>query len=107
METISYLEAWVIEHPNTKSVLKFVFWVVIILFIISLLRKLLKRNLPDNSIRYKSQKGIEIVGYVLIILLSISYFTGNIKDFTLAIGLLSAGITITLQELILSVAGSF
>lgn len=107
MEVISYFEAWAIEHPYTVSVLKFTFWVVIILVAISLLRKLLKRSLPDNSIRYKSQKGIEIVGYVLIILLSISYFTGNIKDFTLAIGLLSAGITITLQELILSIAGSF
>lgn len=107
MEVISYFEAWAIEHPYTVSVLKFTFWVVIILLAISLLRKLLKRSLPDNSIRYKSQKGIEIVGYVLIILLSISYFTGNIKDFTLAIGLLSAGITITLQELILSIAGSF
>ena len=39
--------------------------------------------------RYKSQKGIEIIGYFLIILISISYFSGNIKDFTLAIGLLT------------------
>jgi small-conductance mechanosensitive channel len=75
--------------------------------LISLIRKFLKRKLPDNTIRYKSQKAIEIVGYGLIFFLSISYFTGNIKDFTLAIGLLTAGITITLQELILSVAGSF
>ncbi|MCB0639220.1 MAG: mechanosensitive ion channel, partial [Lewinella sp.] len=52
-------------------------------------------------------KGIEIIGYLLIILLTVSVFTGNIKDFTLAIGLLTAGITITLQELILSIAGSF
>jgi small-conductance mechanosensitive channel len=50
---------------------------------------------------------VELLGYALIIFLTISYFTGNIKDFTLAIGLLTAGITITLQELILSIAGSF
>jgi small-conductance mechanosensitive channel len=43
---------------------------------------------------------------VLLIFLSFSYFTGNIKDFTLAIGLFSAGIAFTLQELILSIAGS-
>jgi small-conductance mechanosensitive channel len=57
--------------------------------------------------KYKSQKGVEVIGYFLIVLITISYFTGNIKDFGLAIGLLTAGITITLQELILSIAGSF
>lgn len=42
----------------------------------------------------------------MIIILSFFYFTGNIKDFTLAIGLFTAGIAFTLQELILSIAGS-
>ncbi len=46
------------------------------------------------------------MGYILLFFLTASYFTGDIKDFTLAIGLLTAGITITLQELILSLAGS-
>ena len=95
------------EHAFTTSIVKYLFWVVLIVAIISLLRKLLKSSLPDNSVRYKSQKGIEIIGYGLIIFLTISYFTGSIKDLTLAIGFLTAGITITLQELILSVAGSF
>ena len=63
--------------------------------------------MPDTNIRYKSQKGIEILGYIFIALLTITYFTGKISDLTLAFGLLTAGITITLQELILSVAGSF
>ena len=89
------------------SVLKYVFWVILIIVLISFIRKLLKQRLPDTSVRYKAQKGVEIIGYVLIIFLTISYFTGHIKDFALAIGLLTAGITITLQELILSIAGSF
>lgn len=73
---------------------------------VQFLRRLLRKNLPDTNTRYRSQKGIEVLGYFLIILLTVSYFTGNIKDFALAIGLLTAGITITLQELILSIAGS-
>jgi small-conductance mechanosensitive channel len=74
---------------------------------ITWVRRLLKRRLPDNSLRYKSQKGIEIIGYFLAVFVTVTYFTGSIKDFGLAIGLLTAGITITLQELILSIAGSF
>lgn len=81
--------------------------VILIFLIISFLRRLLRKKLPDYSLRYKSQKAVEFFGYILIIIITISYFTGNIKDFALSIGLLTAGITITLQELILSIAGSF
>ncbi len=107
MKILEYLQEWLTEHTMTTSILKYIFWVVIIISIISFIRQFLKKSLPDNSIRYKTQKGIEILGYGLVIFLTASYFTGNIKDFTLAIGLLTAGITITLQELILSIAGSF
>jgi small-conductance mechanosensitive channel len=71
-----------------------------------LVRRILRKQVTDTAARYKSQKGIEIIGYIILIFLSFSYFTGNIKDFTLAIGLFSAGIAFTLQELILSIAGS-
>ena len=104
---MKFLNEWMNEHTFTTSILKYIFWVVLIILVISFFRKFLKKSLPDNSIRYKSQKGVEVLGYGLIIFLTISYFTGSIKDFTLAIGLLTAGITITLQELILSIAGSF
>jgi small-conductance mechanosensitive channel len=107
MDLLEYISNWLGEHPVSASVIKYIVWVVIIAFGISFIRRLLKKNLPDTDVRYKSQKAVEILGYVLIILLTVSYFTGNIKDFTLAIGLLTAGITITLQELILSIAGSF
>jgi small-conductance mechanosensitive channel len=104
---IEELNNWIAEYPILTSVLKYLVWLVLIFSIIAWVRRVLKRRLPDNSLRYKSQKGIEIVGYFFAILITVTYFTGNIKDFGLAIGLLTAGITITLQELILSIAGSF
>lgn len=107
MKILTYIEEWLTAHTFTASILKYIFWVVVVLMVISLIRKFLRKSLPDNSIRYKSQKGVEVVGYGLIAFLTVSYFTGSIKDFALAIGLLTAGITITLQELILSIAGSF
>ena len=107
MEMFQYTIDWLADHPTITHVLKYIFWVLLIVFFVSILRNIVKKRLPEATIRYKSQKAIEIVGYLLIILLSFSFFTGNIKDFTLAVGLLTAGITITLQELILSVAGSF
>ncbi|MDX1314230.1 MAG: mechanosensitive ion channel [Eudoraea sp.] len=100
------VKEWLDNQPVMVSLLKYLLWVIFVLGLIQFLRRLLKRNLPSSSTRYKSQKGIEVIGYFILIVLTLSYFTGNIKDFTLAIGLLTAGITITLQELILSIAGS-
>ena len=98
---------WLAEHPTATAVFKYLALVIIVLIAIQSLRTLLRKRLPDSEIRYKSQKAVEVLGYFLIIIMSVSYFTGNIKDLALAIGLLTAGITITLQELILSIAGSF
>ncbi|PSR11765.1 MAG: transporter [Bacteroidetes bacterium] len=107
MEIFEFFQAWLQAHPVTTSVIKYLVWVLLVVVVISLVRRLLRQRLPDSSIRYNVQKGIEIIGYILIVLLTVSYFTGNIRDVTLIIGLLTAGITITLQELVLSVAGSF
>lgn len=101
------LKQWFTEYPIISSIMKYLVWVVLVLILIAWIRRFLKKSLPDNSSKYKTQKVIEILGYFLILLITVSYFTGNIKDLGLAIGLLTAGITITLQELILSIAGSF
>jgi small-conductance mechanosensitive channel len=60
----------------------------------------------EYDARYRSQKGVELIGVLILLVVTVSYFSGNIKDIALAVGLFTAGITITLQELILSLAGS-
>lgn len=107
MEIFEQISQWIIDHPISSNIIKYLIWAVFILISIGFLRRRLRKNLPDTGLRYKSQKAVEFIGYILLIIVTISFFTGNIKDFALAIGLLTAGITITLQELILSVAGSF
>jgi len=106
MEAIEMLKQWMVEHPTSTGLIKYLLWVLFIIGLLQFFRRFIKRNLPNTETRYKSQKGIEVIGYLMLIILSLSYFTGNIKDLTLAIGLFTAGITITLQELILSIAGS-
>ncbi|MFH4967187.1 mechanosensitive ion channel family protein [Gaetbulibacter sp. M240] len=103
---MEYISEWIKENPTLSGVVKFILLIVFVLIIIQLIRRFLRKQVSDSTARYKSQKGIEIVGYIILILLSFSYFTGTIKDLTLAIGLFTAGIAFTLQELILSIAGS-
>jgi small-conductance mechanosensitive channel len=106
MENLEYLSQWMEAHPTAAALIKYLFWAVVVLGLIQYLRMLLRKNITDSNVRYKSQKGVEVFGYLLLLILTVSYFTGNIKDVALAIGLFTAGITITLQELILSIAGS-
>lgn len=103
METI---KQWLYENPTFYSIIKYIVIVALALLAMQFIRKFLKRNIEDTSARYKSQKGVEIIGYILLVMLSFFYFWGSIKDFTFAIGLFTAGIAFTLQELILSIAGS-
>ena len=100
------LQQWLNDNPVIYSVIKYLILVTIVLIAIQLIKKFLKRHIENNTVRYRSQKSIEIVAYFFLAIITILYFTGNIKDFTLIIGLFSAGIAFTLQELILSVAGS-
>ncbi|WP_396602031.1 mechanosensitive ion channel family protein [Algibacter sp. R77976] len=100
------IKTWLTENPTLFSVFKYAFLVSFVLILIQIIRRFLRKQVSDTSARYKSQKSIEIIGYIILIFLSFSYFTGSIKDFTLIIGLFTAGIAFTLQELILSIAGS-
>ena len=96
------------ENPLAIKLVKLGIWISIIIFIIGLIRKTLKKRIENITVRYKAQKGVEIIGYVLIVLLILIAVTvDSVKDYTVIIGLFTAGITFTLQELILSIAGSF
>lgn len=104
---IEDIKQWFANYPIATNIIKYLASVTLVFIVIAWIRRALKKNLTNNSLKYKVQKGIEVIGYLLVVLITITYFTGNINDFGLAIGLLTAGITITLQELILSIAGSF
>lgn len=96
------------ENPTVIKVAKLVMWILFIISCIGFIRKMLKRRIDNISIRYKAQKGVQIIGYVLILILILMAITlDSFKDYTIIIGLFTAGITFTLQELILSIAGSF
>ncbi len=96
------------DNPIVVKALKLVLWIFFIVLAIGFFRKLLKRRINDVAIRYKAQKGVEVAGYVLIgLLILLSFTVESLEDYTIIIGLFTAGITFTLQELILSIAGSF
>ncbi|WP_298364319.1 mechanosensitive ion channel domain-containing protein [uncultured Lutibacter sp.] len=88
-------------------VLQFALWACLILFFSWIIKKSITKKITDNPTRYRIKKIISLVSYALIILLVVISFTGKVQYFTVSIGLISAGIAFTLQEVILSTAGWF
>jgi small-conductance mechanosensitive channel len=100
------IQDWLKDYPFVWTIGKFLFILIVVVITIRLIRRYLKTHIANTAIRYKAQKGIEVFGYLLLIALAISYFSGAIKDFTIIIGVFTAGLAFTLQEIILSIAGS-
>ncbi|WP_149302747.1 mechanosensitive ion channel family protein [Pareuzebyella sediminis] len=97
-----------LKSPLVIRILILIIWLVVILVVIVLLKRVLKSRIEDSSLRYKAQKGVEIIGYgLIIIMLLISFTVNDIGDYSIVIGLFTAGLAFTLQELILSITGSF
>lgn len=98
----------ILKDPFVIKLMRLTLWVIIIIFLIVFSRKQVKKHITNVSYQYKIQKMIEVVGYFLIaFLILVSFTLDNLKDYTLIIGLFTAGIAFTLQEIILSIAGSF
>ncbi|SKB58648.1 mechanosensitive ion channel family protein [Maribacter arcticus] len=96
------------KEPIVIKLATLLLWVVVIIVGMGFLRKLVKRRIDNTGIAYRAQKTIDVVGYFFIILLVVLSFTfDSLKNYTIILGLFTAGIAFTLQELILSIAGSF
>jgi len=89
------------------QLIQFVLWVVFIFVLAWLTRKGLSRWIADNATRYRAKKITSLVSYLLIAFLAVVSFTGKVQYFSIAIGLLTAGLAFALQEVILSIAGWF
>ncbi len=97
-----------LKDPLILKIIRLSIWVIIIIIIIIFSRKQLKKRVKNIAHLYKAQKMIEIIGLFVIALIVLMSFTlDSLKDYTIIIGLFTAGIAFTLQELILSIAGSF
>ncbi|EGV43941.1 mechanosensitive ion channel family protein [Bizionia argentinensis JUB59] len=106
MPELENIQSWFKDYPFIWTALKFIILVAILVLGMQLIRAYLKKKISNTVIRYKAQKGVEVFGYFLLAVLAITYFSGAIKDLTLVIGILTAGLAFALQELILSIVGS-
>ena len=68
---------WLTGTSTSSSVTKYLLLLLFIFLGLNWINKLFKKILPNNSVKYQAQKGTEIVGYILVVILTISYFNGS------------------------------
>ena len=68
MELLNTIRDWFIEHPTALNVAKYLIWLFCILIVLQFIKRQLRKNVAHTPARYKSQKIIEIVGYILVFL---------------------------------------
>lgn len=104
-------EQWLqqLEQGDPSGLLRrlvyFLFWSIVILLLMWLVRKGINRRVGDNAMRYRAKKTASLTGYILVMLVAVFSFTGKLQYLGITIGLVSAGIAFTMQEVFLSVAG--
>ncbi len=105
------LEHWLQQFTpsgNTALLLRllsFLFWSGLILLIVWLVRLGINRRVSDNNMRYRAKKTAGLAGYILVLLVGVFSFTGQLQYLGISLGLLTAGVAFALQEVFLSMAG--
>ena len=99
MDFFEFLNNWFTNHPVTTSIIKYFLWLILAVTLIQFLRRIFKETNTGKFLTIQGTKSNRNFWVFVYLILTISYFTGNIKDFRLAIGLFTAGIPITFKNL--------
>lgn len=94
-----------LANPTIQKLLEVSIGVLLILFVFSLLRSFLARNIQDTDARYRTRKALSLVSYLLIFIFVASTFSDSLGKLTVVLGAIGAGVAFALQEVIGSIAG--
>lgn len=101
MELISYI--W--NDPMWGKLARLLLTIIVVWGIAKLLKRNVTNHIKENEQRYKTNKALTFLSYVVIILVAASVFSKNLGNLTVALGVAGAGIAFALQEVIASFAG--
>lgn len=68
-------------------------------------RQYVTENVTDKTLRYRMQKWIAFIGYLLFFLILVSIFKKDMSNFAFVMGVIGGGIAFSLQTVIASIAG--
>lgn len=100
------VQTWLADPTIGKLVTLFV-GILITVAVVRFVNKSLSRWVSDPEARYRGRKLVVFAGYVTVIILLLSIYSGRLGGLTVTLGVAGAGIAFALQEVIASFAGWF
>ena len=95
----------IINNPVFIQLTLVVIGIIVILVIRNLIRSRLNHYVKDQNNFYRGKKALNVVGYLLMVLLITIIFRKRLETLTVVFGIAGVGITLALQEVIVSIAG--
>jgi small-conductance mechanosensitive channel len=95
----------ILASPTVRQIGVILFGIIAILIVVRMLRNAAQKYIKDTGIRYRAQKSVVFIGYLVSFGFIFSTLSGRLSGITVTIGAVSAGITFALQEVIVSIAG--
>ncbi|MEZ4451808.1 MAG: mechanosensitive ion channel family protein [Nannocystaceae bacterium] len=96
-------ELW--GNPLLRQLVGVAIALALIFLVVSLLRAAARRGIKDVDARYRTQKAILFLGYLIALVYLMAEASGRLSGLSIALGAASAGIAFALQEVITSFAG--
>jgi small-conductance mechanosensitive channel len=93
------------QHPLTLKLIKILFGLAVMYFLLALTNRGLSRYVTSNSTRYAARKFLGFVTFILFFFFVLNTLGYQLSNLSIALGVAGAGITFALQEVIVSIAG--
>ena len=91
--------------PLIGKIIAVIAGIIVLVVISKFIKRILKKKVKDSDSRYKANKVVTFISYVLAVLFISVVFSDKLGGLTVALGVAGAGIAFALQEVITSVAG--
>ncbi len=105
METILKSLQDVAQQPWLWRLLQLIMGLMFISLASQLVKRLIVGRISDVDTRYRVRKAITLVSYGLVFVYALAIFSDSLGQFTVIFGVVGAGITLALQDIIASLAG--
>lgn len=95
----------ILFDPIVGKIIAVILGIIVLAVISKFVKKVLKRRVHESDSRYRANKVVTFISYILAVLLISVIFSDKLGGLTVALGVAGAGIAFALQEVIASVAG--
>lgn len=94
-----------VETPSGRKLIGIVIAIIIVVFLTTIIKRFIPKYISSTQTRYRSRKIINLITYLIIVLMIMTAYSNKLNGLSVFIGVVGAGITFAMQEVISSIAG--